>query len=566
MIAALSQANFTRPMRASAAPAAEEAPSNPWPALEKGLTAARTVSVNGTGALAPVMEQALQRYTSAGCTFHTDSFKPDPMLSHDAVLSVLEGTSVKVAFDSGAMVRLKSMADLRILDGMVGLGPQVLEPGEKEFLQVWDSLGSRGYAPRHYGSDPVDARADKLDGLRDFRNSSSITLEDPSKETVTAKSLDELKALDYMSGGSEWPLADLDKARTLRNASQAGQIFYRYGNPRAPYDQYKNTEPEIWVGRAGTPRIAVTLEELKDQKATDELLEQARDFHQGRLKTIYEQLKVTDNPPPIPRQWTDMRRKFTPTVAEAAAAELLQAAALGGQSSSYNVDKVWALAGRMGEFARDDYQLACLARGLAPILENQKQEDAERAMLRLVTFERERELTDEEQTTLLTLVNGTRSIGAATEGMDLVRIPLTGETLEEREQVFLNLGQHLSPTQNHRTAEFYRTVMAEKLPADSLATTGNRLGRIHHACQAEHREDKALGAFRAIQRQLREKPHTAEQAEEVVQKFLSALLLGRDVKGALAAAEEGKTASGVQEGERQVIIGGVRVPRRRGTS
>jgi hypothetical protein len=317
------------------------------------------------------------------------------------------------------------------------------------------------------------------------------------------------------------------------------------------------------VSRPGSPRLTLTLEQLKDEKGTDELFQQATDFHQQRLGKLYELLKVNDNPPQVPNAWVELRKEFSAPVADAAACELLQSAAIGGLSS-YNVEKVWQLAAKVGEFARDDYQLACLAKGIAPLLENGKQEDADRALMRLVNFEKERELTDEEQTTLLTLVHGTRSLSAAQEGMDLVRIPLSDETLEQREQVFLNLGRYLAPAENHRTAEFYRTVLAEKLPEENLATTGDRLGRIYHACATENRANQALGAFRSIQRKLREEPHTPEQANQVVQKFLNALLLGRDTKGALASLDDPTQGNSVAQGERHVVIGGIRVPRRKG--
>lgn len=561
MIAALSTPVFVRPARATAPPAPED--PNPWPALERGIALARTASTNGTGALAPALEQALQRFDKAKCTFHTDSFKPDPVLPQEAIMKILEGSTVKVAFSSGAMAKLKGMADLRVLDGLVGLGPQVLDQDEKDFLQVWDSLGSRGFKPRHYGSDPQDPRADKLEALQNLRTGSTISLETPGNGTCSAKTLDELKAMDFISGGPEWPVADLEKARTLRSAQDRGLIFYSYSSPKNAYEAYKSSDPTLSVSRAGSPRLTLTLEQLKDAQGTDQLFQQASEFHQQRLGKLYEQLKVTDNPPQIPTAWVDMRRRFSPEVADAAACELLQAAVIGGQQNWYNVEKVWGLAAKVGEFARDDYQLACLAKGIAPLLENGKQEDADRALMRLVNFEKERELTDEEQTTMLTLVNGTRSISAAQEGMDLVRIPLSDETLEQREQVFLNLGRSLAPAENHRTAEFYRTVLAEKLPDENLGRTGDRLGRIYHACAAENRANQALSAFRSIQRKLRAQPHTPEEADKVVQKFLNALLLGRDTKSAIASLDDPTQGASVAQGERHVVIGGIRVPRKK---
>lgn len=564
MISALGPSPFVRPLRSSAAPVEPASEPNPWPALEKGLSTTYSLSANGTGALAPALEQALQRFQKAGLSFATDSFKPDPVLPREAIAKILEGSTVKVAFQNGAMAKLKGMADLRVLDGLVGLGSGVLTQAEQETLQAWDSLASRGYAPRTFGSDPVDGRAQKLAALQDLRNGSSVTLAGPGDETQTFKTPEELKALDFLSGGPEWPLPEPEKARTLRQASEHGLIFYRYSRACTPYDQYKDSEPVVSVGRAGTPRISLSLEQLQNLPATDALLADASAFHTARLGALYDQLKVTESPAPLPLAWNQLRQRFSPEVAEAVAAEMLESAAIGGQGTGwYSIEKVWQLSARMGEFARDDYQLACLAKGLAPLLETGKLEDADRALLRLVKFERERELTDPEQTTLMTLLEGTRSVSAAQEGTDLVRIPLSDESLEQREQVFLSLARSLAPSQSHRTAEFYRCVLAEKVRGESLATTGARLESIHHACQTDNRENQALGAFRSIQRILRENPHTAEQADEVVQKFLHALLLGRDTKTALSSLQDGKQAASVQAGERHVTVGGVRVPRRK---
>lgn len=168
------------------------------------------------------------------------------------------------------------------------------------------------------------------------------------------------------------------------------------------------------------------------------------------------------------------------------------------------------------------------------------------------------------QGVLVQLMERTRSIDAALEGIDLIRIPFGAETEEERLGVFLDLAAHEPEKTLDRTADDYRALLVHRAPGDTLATAGARMCHLLDMLALTDQQERASEVFATIQDRATSGEQGQKSPEQAVQRFSEQLALTGSVDKALTASLLGGISAGpgtVEQGDDFVIIGGIRIPR-----
>lgn len=154
------------------------------------------------------------------------------------------------------------------------------------------------------------------------------------------------------------------------------------------------------------------------------------------------------------------------------------------------------------------------------------------------------------------------SVEACLEGLDLVRIPVEGSTEEQRLAVFEAIGARQSSETLPDTARHYRAVLVHRGPDESLSQAGGRFVKLLTGLSIGRNQQRAPGIFAAIQKGVRDSTCTSEQADSMVDSFLSNLMVSNSLEKALATAQFSENLDGtIAEDEDTLVVGGFEVPR-----
>lgn len=171
--------------------------------------------------------------------------------------------------------------------------------------------------------------------------------------------------------------------------------------------------------------------------------------------------------------------------------------------------------------------------------------------------------------TWLRVLGWTGSAAAADEALDLLAMPVAGESREAREQAFGALAASLRPDSREHAVAAYRCSVAWRQPGDDL---GRATGRLLAVAELSGGDARAgMAAYSRMMQGVQAGAFGPVDADVVLERLVNGggtSLAGSDrlemVQAELARLARQSTENHVlQQGPEEVVIGGVRVPVRR---
>lgn len=153
-------------------------------------------------------------------------------------------------------------------------------------------------------------------------------------------------------------------------------------------------------------------------------------------------------------------------------------------------------------------------------------------------------------------IDAARSEGAATEGLDLVRMPAGAETEEQRVKLFVDLAEASNEENRRYAADVYRAVLGHRHPGQGLLEAGNIMIKLMKYLGPCAKQDRAIEVFAELQQGKR------PVDDEMLKAFGMKLVASGSVDDALRAAQGAHSIaeSGAQiidTSDDIVVIGGV---------
>ncbi|GEM_PF-3249122 len=153
-------------------------------------------------------------------------------------------------------------------------------------------------------------------------------------------------------------------------------------------------------------------------------------------------------------------------------------------------------------------------------------------------------------------LDAARSEGAASDGLDLVRMPTGNESEEQRVQLFIDIAEASTDNNRKNAADAYRALLIHRQPDQSLLEAGGILLKLMKYLGPSDKQDRALEVFAGMQQ------GSSTVDEAMLNAFGRALVTNGSVDDALKAAlrvhasgESG--AQMIDTYEDVVVIGGI---------
>lgn len=537
-------------------------PVEPWAtlrsagALRTGASLAAAASATPGPAGPVVTEQVhrdllavLDRVERGGATFERRQerflsfLEPRYLpLTEDATVFQPDATvSDLVVTEPDSSRRLVSdLRDLQLLDCQYGAGPQALGPEEQPMLQAATRLHE--LSTRHWQSP-----CRQLDRLQQAQ---PVVLDLPGG-AVRVENLDELALMDYLRGSGQGVenLRLPGQARRLKSAREAGLELTLDGRDVDPPELYRKPQDSLCAARGEGLAVPIKAGELDDLPALLARLERHEQVFRERILPAHARFGRDHRPRVYPRLLVEKGAEFSLEVPAMVLAELLSRGPERAWEAEPRAEK---LAEGLLEKASDDLDLALKTLRISRVYTRQGLSEAEQHLAELAALPQRADLRDAFER----VVAGTSSLEAAVEGLELVRIPVGVEPMNERLELFEQLSRCLPPEQKDATTPLYRMILAQRHPCDSLQVTGKRFLELRSVTG----DEEAREAFRRIQ----EQAHDPAEADRMVNELVRALLMEPDHKQALGRilGQTDLPQSQVETRGDSVLVGGVRVKRK----
>jgi hypothetical protein len=144
-----------------------------------------------------------------------------------------------------------------------------------------------------------------------------------------------------------------------------------------------------------------------------------------------------------------------------------------------------------------------------------------------------------------------QSEGAASDGLDLVRIPAGKDTEEQRIQLFNDLAKASMEKNRKKTADAYRALLAHRRQAQSLTEAGQAMMKIMKYLGTCDKQDCAIDVFAELQQM---NDRGAGSDDEMLIAFGKTLALSGSVDDALKAARQALPNDTGPEAQRSITI------------
>lgn len=589
---AASPASDTATLSGAAAPAANPPPSapttNPWAELERlGLMDAGNVHGGPLGqTLSQVARQglldALVRLEAHGVSFERERrFYIPGLMDHfvprtaEQVVTLLERKSAdraQVTFneEGKAHRRIWGVDDLRALDVARGLGAEALKPEDRNAYDALADLTASGWIPKtedYYSKDDGTS----YDMWRALGHHHPIRLSPPGGGAAAViRSPQDLVTLGFLVSGRDRGVTDRALADALVTLD-AEKPRYNTGSQdgEGPLDAYRalTVQGRLEVSFPGQPTaMPVT---RADFSAPAGIVERSRQM--GSLWQKYLKPVMGDSPyyaAPYLNFCTEPGGRFSPELRGAATAHLMRFWTNAARDSAQLIDVVRRLEGT----AADDIQMAWMVNRVADVARREGCEGALAMVDALVDGTSSRAASPSEaarlRPTLFTLIEATRSVSTALEGLDLVRVAVGDETEEQRLRLFTDIAARESEKTLQDTAADYRTVLVHRRPGETLVEAGSTFVRVLELLGLGRQQERAREVFAVLQEGMKTGAYGRRGMDDVLAEFGQAMTMARSVDDALRAISGSRTGAGTGPGsvetrDDEVVIGGIRVPRSR---
>lgn len=529
---------------------------NPWPALASaGALVNGPVGVALQGQLRQDLLAALRRLEQGGARFHErhDRFilaPTFPQVPAERALALLEGKPDRLSLSrSGEEPKPTTLREMKLLDAELGAGPQIFTGQERELFDAARGMQEAGWElSRYHQATPPAQAVDLLARGAEVRFVRGDTL-------VLAQSWQELAAVEFFHGTGQ-ALSSLERpeeAALLRAAERSGLGFLADSKPVSAYSAH--IEPPSLLGARLGEGVAVALQpgELGDLEGLTRRLRELDSISQRVLEPAFQK----HGKPPL---YFPFVEGSSPELAAGVTAELARAAGSPGQ--------ITGMVERLARGATGDYDLACRTVAVARVLELAGEGQARACLDQMERLERTRLLSPAQSQEMEALypriLAATGSFSGSLQAFDLIRLPVAGESQEDRLASFLRLVASRPTRRAAEAVDLYRAVLAERFSPEGLAPTEARLRSLLASVPPDQPADLALEAFRFLQSGLREGLYEPARADEMAAAFSCEIVLHGDAERAMRALQAlpGSTSL-VQEREDSVIVGGVRIRRSR---
>ncbi len=563
--------------------------ANPWPELEKAGVLSASSSIGGsigsviTQTVRQDLVKALQRLEAGGAKLEYRRRIPLPFglrgryeeFSAEKAADFIarkkpDGLNrLEITMPGVARRQVRSLKDLQFADAV--LGANVLNATDKRNLECIQSLEKAGFKASNYNNyyyDEAPPPADALEQLRTLDYGRETYFEAPGGGQVSAGK-DSLPALDFFRGsGQDRGLKSPDFAQKLKDA-EAGGFKFRYD--RNEIDSFRAYQIELkdsWVRKGDSVMIPVSKDDLSDLGKLTRAIDEADEVFDEVLAGAFKDAGTAKENAYFPGIVREGAQKFPIKVAAAVYAEMLRGARKGNDDSYRTSERVNTLSKKLYDECNTPFELARKTALVSDTFARHGYEAATKILKQTQEVITSRAASNPQRQEALedlffTLLSATGSIGAASEGMDLVRISVGSETQEDRTRLFQALARRLPAGSTDQTAFCYRTVLAERLQTETLAATGERFCKLLEGMAVGRHQDRAAEVFTYFQQSMRDGGGDPKQTDSRVTQFLQNLVIHDDVDKALTSSFGGTTSQGsVQQTEDAIVIGGVRVPRR----
>ena len=584
-------------------PAPPTSPVDPWPALERAGLLGGANAVSGpigaalTTATRTGLLDALRRIEANGVTFEMQRGFHVPGLQSKYVAMSAEDlaealeeqpsefkTQLNVNIGDNAHIHLQNLDDIRLLDAYRGAGPAAC-PNRAAAVEAVRSLESNGIGFGAYNySGAYDTNAPVMGGglatLMALVHKGSAYISDPpgSDQQRRLETDADLLAHDFFRGsGIDRGLPEGALAVTVRDADKAGCGFinpdYSSVELFPPLDAWKKLRggATLLYGPKGGVKVSVTSAQMADLSKVAPRLAQAADI---AARFAIPALANT----PLAEYGQDfvsaVLDSTAPQPVEAKAellARLVRAQFTNGRDASrYTLERATKDMSNLLAIEPDATALTSLGTLYAAAVSEDKGDDA----LAIVKQARHqiavRAGSPAEKTRLdgqlVKLAEATRSLSAALEGVELLRIPAGSESSDAREKLFLDIARAETTGTGALAASDYRALLVNRLPSESLIDAGNRFLALQGVLATAGQQPRTAEVFAFVQQGTREGRFGALSANDAMRRISENLALSRsldDAMAALTAPSAGVPAGDatVKNGDDCVIIGGVRVPK-----
>lgn len=463
-------------------------------------------------------------------------------------------------------VPVSSLEDLRGLDGVYGAGVEALPPGQQGLMEAVNDLMGLHW---QFGTSRSDYYSDERSFVKPFevwralREGRDLIIARMSDRDCIRLNRDGLLAMAMLETGKDHGVENPDIIRNI--------IALRDGGAGTGFER-KGTELELYhsLCRKNTVRLALGTQatlslspaDIADPPAVLSKLKHLDDLYQQYLA---EPLHRTINGQDYYMVYdfcTETGTRFSPHVRAAALRDLFPAAS--NRHGYVEMSFLFNLERRLETNATDELHLKRLISTHMDEL-NQKGYVNPGECLELPP-EVNPGTTQQspEHTHLLGIyrqfLEAARSEKAATEGLDLVRMPAGDESEEERVKLFLDLAEASTDENRTHTADAYRAVLAHRRPNQSLAEAGCVLLQLMKQMNSSIHQDRALEVFAELQ----QGPCAID--DEMLTAFGKTLVASGSVDDALSAARRvhstipSETPS-INTHEDMVSIGGISLKR-----
>ncbi|GMU58162.1 MAG: hypothetical protein AMXMBFR33_73080 [Candidatus Xenobia bacterium] len=525
-------------------------------ALRSGASVAAAASVT-TGPVGPVVTEevhrqllaAVDRIERGGATFERRQerflsfLEPRYLpLTEGAPVCEPDGTvsDLMVTEPGNSRRMVTDLRDLQLLDCQYGAGPEALSPQEQPMLLAATRLHE--LSTRHWQSP-----CRQLDRLQ---RAQPVVLDLPGG-AVRVENLDELALMDYLRGSGQGVenLRQPEQARRLKSAREAGLELTLDGRDADPPELYRKPQETLCAARGEGLAVPIEAEELDDLPRLATRLERYEQVFEERILPAHARFGRDHRPRVYPRLLVEKGAGFSLEVTAMVLAELLSRGPERAWEAEPEAEK---LAEGLLATASDDLDLALKTLRISRVYSHQGLSQAQQHLAELAGLPQRADLLD----AFRRVVAGTRGLEAAVEGLELARIPVAQESMNDRLALFEQLSRCLPPEQRDETTPLYRMILAQRHPSDSLQATGKRFLELRSLTG----DEEAREAFRRIQ----EQAHDPAEADRMVFELAQALLMEQDRKEALARilGQTDLPQSQVETRADSVLVGGVRVRRK----
>lgn len=526
--------------------------ANPWPALRAAGALGSFDAVPTPmgsllqGSLGEAMKESLGRVCAAGRGFHRLSFfgNDKPQTPSQVFKALRKGNVDGLYINPPGYVgrELTSLEQIRACDVLATENPDILFPEERQTYDKLAQLHATGQVEtelKYLRRMAVNAQNEN------FRSELTV-----AGNRLTVESQEDIdRLLFFYADGTGDSLGDPDTNEILRQAEKAGLKLAIRGHGYTANNAYRISrygrphQHPIEVSRDEGVGIRVPLQRLTDLKGLNEELERFETVRDRVLtpliKTGY--LRRTELPDIIFEESPGLPREVRVSTFGELASECIKASpkfrearddqrGVLGDTPADIAAKFLQHAVGSGNFVRMASTALSLVRSHGPEQALEKMAKVGEALQRSYPAGLLRERAGELFNRLFEAVP---SAEAALEGAELVEIPSGPETLDQRIEAFQILGQKSPPAALHRTAANFRTLLARRLPNESLSAAATKFASII-AVLPEAEQDFAPSIFSTVQSKANGQ---VERADELAERFVKNYLTTNSLAESIRAAE-----------------------------